>query len=78
MAYNYHHHLLGRTDMDEATLDNGAGEPSDTELEAAELKFLTARLNRIAADQVRSRQYRRRSNIGGGGFRRNQRRGATL
>lgn len=77
MPYTYHHPLLGRTDVDEI-LDNEAGEPSDTELEAAELKFLIARLNRIAADQVRSRQYRRRSNIGGGGFRRHQRRGATL
>ena len=76
MSYTYHP-LLGRTDIDEGVLNNEAGEPSDAELEAAELKFLTARLNRIAADQVRSRQYRRRSNIGGGGFRRNQRGGAT-
>ncbi|MFN3725447.1 MAG: hypothetical protein ACK4SZ_04000 [Allosphingosinicella sp.] len=76
MSYT-HHPLLGRTDIDEAILADEARESSDAELGAAELEFLIARLNRIAADRVRSRQYRRRSNIGATGFRRNQRRGAT-
>jgi hypothetical protein len=73
MSYTYQHKRLGGADIDE--------EIRDTEAEAAhkvaELAFLASLLNRIAADHVRSRQYRRRSNISGAGFRRNQRRGPT-
>jgi hypothetical protein len=77
MSLNNHHPLLDRTNIDDANLEHVEGEQSHADGETAVLEFLIARLKRIAADQVRSRQYRRRSHIAGPGFRRCQRRGPT-
>lgn len=64
--------------IEEILREMDAEEPSDEEISAEQLELLIARFNRIAGDHVRNHRYRRRSNVGGAGFRRNQRRGEAL
>lgn len=78
MSQSYQHPVPDRIEVDEIVVGGSPSKNQDDDTDALPgLELLIARLSRIAGDQMRSRQYKRRSNLAGSGFRRHQRRGAV-
>lgn len=80
MSYAFRFSIPKHTDLDRSaavssTPTHGLDDPVDDQI-PPELEILIARLDRVTADQERSRRYMRRSNTVTASFRRHQRRGA--